>query len=491
MNVLKILLPGLFAAQIIATIQVYLSNAGLYRALIAVSNAGYLAVPNRRAMFHLGEFGPAFFGGLFFTLTVGAGLSIFAFATAWIWDRVFLRNRLFLVFLLILWTGCLVLVNFRGFCPAAASYFLFIPPVVFAAALKWMPKQAVGKIRWGELFHIIPLLLLALLWTPLAGSHVFLDIRDRFLLSSFPGKWINDFYYRYTLYPAESFISLDQKIIRTCNPEQIRKDPDAKLIREKLLHHDYLPISGYVKADLELIKKDGIFIFKNRGKEILQIPQGDFLSGSGTILREFSLKTDRYSFFRRFTFFCLLTGSPIILYIILHTLLRLASSIFMNSEKASATASVLCFLTGGALLILLFSGGDRAIDVRDLSEAMESGKWRDRVAALKIVERQRIEIGDFKAYKKMLKSPCVPERYWLAKAMSKSRKPESFSALLTLLDDPHRNVVCMAFYALSQRGNAGAAGEIIKRIKTSGDWYTQWYAYRALRALGWKQAESK
>ena len=370
MNVLRILLPGLFAAQIIATIQVYLSNAGLYRALIAVSNAGYLAVPNRRAMCHLGEFGPAFFGGLFFTLTVGTGLSIFAFATAWIWDRVFLRNRLFLVFLLILWMGCLVLVNFRGFCPAAASYFLFIPPVVFTAALKWMPEQAVGKTRWGELFHIIPLLLLALLWTPLAGSHVFLDIRDSFFLSGFPGKWINDFYYRHTLYPAEAFKSLDQKIIRTCNPEQIGKDPAAKLIREKLLDYDYLSISGYTKADLEIVKKEGIFVFKNRGKEILRIPRGDFLSGSDIILREFSLKTDRYSFFRRFTFFCLLTGSPIILYIILHALLRLASSLFMNSEKASAAASILCFLTGGALLILLYSGGGRAIDVRNLSEAM-------------------------------------------------------------------------------------------------------------------------
>ncbi|MBW2631294.1 MAG: HEAT repeat domain-containing protein [Deltaproteobacteria bacterium] len=491
MKLLKILLPGLFAAQVIATIQVYLSNAGLYRALMAIGDAGYLAVPNRRVMVHLGEFGPAFFGGLFFTLTVGAGLSILAFAAAWMWDRGFSRNRLSLGFFLILWVGCLVLVSFKGFCAATASYFLFVPPMVFAAALKWMPKQIVEKTRWGELFHIIPLLLLAVMWVPMVGSNVFLNIRDSFLLSDSPGKWINDFYYNYTLYPAEAFKSLDQKMIRTCNHDEIGGGPATNLVKEKLLRHDYLPIRGYSKADLEISSNDGLLVFKNRGKAVLRIPPKDFLSRSGPILRDFSLKTDRYSFFRKFVFFCLLTGSPVILYIILRALFLLALTPFMNPGRVSVMASVLCLLTGGALLILLYSGSGRVVDARNLSEAMESGNWKDRVAALKFIGRKGMEVSNFEAYERMLKSPRVPERYWLAKAMSKSRKPETGSALLALLDDPHRNVVCMAFYALGWRGNSAAEGEIIRRIEASGDWYTQWYAYRALRALGWKQAKSK
>jgi len=491
MKLLKILLPGLFAAQVIATIQVYLSNAGLYSALIATANAGYLAVPNRRAMAHLGEFGPAFFGGLFFTLTVGASLSIFAFAAAWMWDRVFSRNRVSLVFFLILWVGCLVSVNFKGFCPAAASYFLFVPPLVFAVALKWMPEQTVEKTRRSELIHVIPLLLLAFMWVPLAGSNMFLNMRDSFLLSDSPGKWINDFYYNYTLYSAEAFKSLDQKMIRTCNPDHIGGGPAANLVKEKLLRHDYFPINGYAKADLEISGKEGLLVFRNRGKEVLRIPPEDFLSRSGPILKEFSLKTDRYSFFREFVFFCLLTGSPIILYIILRTLFFLVLTPFMNPGRTSAMASVLCFLTGGVLLILLYSGSNRVVDVRNLSEAMESENWKDRVAALKFIGREGMEVSNLEDYERMLKSSSVPERYWLAKAMSKSRRPETYSDLLTLLDDPHRNVVCMAFYSLGRRGNAAAAGEIIKRIEASGDWYTQWYAYRALRALGWKQAKSK
>jgi len=71
--------------------------------------------------------------------------------------------------------------------------------------------------------------------------------------------------------------------------------------------------------------------FNNRGKTILRIAQGDFLAASGDVLREFSLKSDRHSSFRKFTFFCLLTGFPLILYITLYALFYLASCIFMDS----------------------------------------------------------------------------------------------------------------------------------------------------------------
>jgi len=49
----------------------------------------------------------------------------------------------------------------------------------------------------------------------------------------------------------------------------------------------------------------------------------------------------------------------------------------------------------------------------------------------------------------------------------------------------------MAFQALGQRGDSRAVKEILKRIESSDHWYTQWYAYKALKALGWKQARLK
>jgi len=59
--VAKVLLLGMLTAQIIATIQVYLSNAGLYHSLISISNAGYLTIPNQMIMKGLLELSTAFF----------------------------------------------------------------------------------------------------------------------------------------------------------------------------------------------------------------------------------------------------------------------------------------------------------------------------------------------------------------------------------------------------------------------------------------------
>jgi hypothetical protein len=90
----KAILLGLFSAQILSTIQVHLSNADLYQQLTLIRDAGYLAMPNQQIMDSLEEFGPAFFGGLFFTLTAGAGLCLLSFVAAWVWDRILGRHVL-------------------------------------------------------------------------------------------------------------------------------------------------------------------------------------------------------------------------------------------------------------------------------------------------------------------------------------------------------------------------------------------------------------
>ena len=71
-----ILICGLCIAQIIATIQVYLSNLELYNTLSNINSDGYLAIPNKLVMSGLRDFAPAFWGGLFFTFTIGAGISL-------------------------------------------------------------------------------------------------------------------------------------------------------------------------------------------------------------------------------------------------------------------------------------------------------------------------------------------------------------------------------------------------------------------------------
>ena len=101
----KALLSGLLSSQILGTLQVYLSNADLYRKLAAIKAAGYMAMPNQEIMDGLQDFGPAFFGGLFFTLTAGAGISILALAVFWIWDRLCARKAFVLIPIFLIWAG--------------------------------------------------------------------------------------------------------------------------------------------------------------------------------------------------------------------------------------------------------------------------------------------------------------------------------------------------------------------------------------------------
>jgi hypothetical protein len=489
----RAVLVGLLVAQVLATIQVYLSNVDLYDTLITVRHAGYLTIPNPRVMPSLQEFGPAFFGGLFFTLSVGAGLSIFSFAAAWIWDRLLLRNKYFLIVPLLPLVACIIGANRRGLCFMVTSYFVVIPIATFAAAVRWMPPQASKRHAVREMVHVIPVFLLALLflWPSQPNIDIFVDLRDSLLLTNPLGKKINDFYYKYTLYPAEVFKPLDQKLMKTCTLENIKKKTIVSHVEKELHNHDYLNVGRDEAVDLNIEAEGDVLVFKNKGKSILRVTPKSFFSGPEKALREFSSKSDRDSFFRNFTFVSLLIGFPIILYVFFYTLLCRVLSLFLDAPAASVLASILCFLTGTAIFFLAYSGTGEKTDEKHLSEALASESWQDRVGALKTVDQKGLDIGNFPAYQRIRSSPHIVERYWLVRALGISRKSETYKDLLAFLDDSHPNVVSMAYYSLGRRRNQSAVKEILQRIQTSGHWYNQWYAYRALRALGWKQTKSK
>ncbi len=482
---------GLLVAQVIATIQVYLSNLDLHRKLSAIKAAGYLTIPNQRIMPSLQEFSPAFFGGLFFTLSVGAGLTLLSIGAAWVWNRVFSRNRYILIVFLLLWLGSLVELNHRGFSFGATCYFFAIPPVVFLATLRWIPPRP-GNRGWvhGAL-HTIPVVVLALLWTPQINKNFFVDFRDIFLLSNPVGIKVNDFYYDYTLYPAEVFKSLDQKLLKTCSLQNLKKGALLARVEMELLDRDYLAVETDDAVDLKVVQDGGMLAFNHEGRTILQTTLADFLSKPATELEEFSAKSDRHGFFRHFTFYSLLVGLPLALYLLLHTLIRLLCCFFLDVRISSLIASILCLIVGLSILIPFHYMRWTDMDLKDVPRALASESWQKRVAALKIIERKGLEVSSFQPYPKLLASPHIAERYWLARALAVSRRPETYRDLLAFLDDPHPNVVSMAFYGIGQRGDIRGVSEILTRIKTSDHWYNQWYAYKALRALGWKQRKSR
>ncbi|MBW2140364.1 MAG: HEAT repeat domain-containing protein [Deltaproteobacteria bacterium] len=483
---------GLIISQILATIQVYLSNLNLHETIIAVTAAGYLSVPNQHIAIHLKEFGTAFWGGLFFTLSLGSGLSILSFACAFLWDQLFSRNKILLILLLLFWLVFLFALNWQGFNFLVTSYFLFIPPAVFGLNLRRRPRQSGQKSRLMRIIYLLPIVGLALLlmWASKSDSNIFINTRDNLLLSNPVGRTINNAYYRYTLYPAEVFKPLDQKILRTANLESIDDDSHRKRMEIRLLRFDYLPLKNGFPADLTITMKGDLLVFENKGKTITEASSQEFLNRPGQVLNRFSAKSDPYGLFRQATIWSLLLGLPIMMYIFAFSILRFFAGFYMDFAASSIVAATLCFLLGLALLIPIIQSKGAAREIDDMSQALKSKQWQKRVAALRTIKNKRMEIGDFPAYRRLLSSPRITERYWLAQALGVSRRDETYKDLLALWDDPNRNVVCMVYAGLGFRSKRGVEKQIIERLKESEDWYVQGYAYRALRRLGWKQKRS-
>ncbi len=484
-----VLFLGLFVAQVIATIQVYSSNVHLHATLVAIKEAGYFPIPNEVFMPNLRELGPAILGGLFFTLSVGAGLTFISMAAALFWVHLLRRNKISLIPYLILWIGAIFIFNYRGFCPMVTLYFLIIPPVIFIVTMKWTSLHLAQMSRLTRIIHIIPPFLLALLWATQTNGPLFLEFRDNLLLSNSWGTKINDFYYANTLYPAEVFKSLDQKILKTADLGQIGKKPVARALERVLINYDYLNVDANRGVDLKILEDGNNFFFVNRGKTILRTSLQDFLSDPGKVLKDFSLRSDRYGFFRQFTLFSLLLGLPLTMYVVLHALFSMLIYPFLSFRISSIIASIVCFLFGMSLWVAFVELRGERIDGKELPAALESEDWRKRISALKTIVHNRMEISDFPNHQRFMTSSHLPERFWFVGALGVSRRPETHKEILPFLDDAHPNVERMALHALGQRGDSVAIPEIKKRIETSDHWFSQWYAYKALRALGGKQVK--
>lgn len=486
----KVMLLGLAVAQALAAVWVYVSNISLHKMVSALQATGYLAVPNSFVGPGLIKLGPAFWGGLFFTFTVGAGLSVLALSLAWSWDRLMARHRAPLILFVVAWGAALVAINVDGVDPVASSFFLAVPPSVFWAAVRWMPPKPEQGTWMRNVFFCLPLAAVALIWFSQNDAYLFLDVRDHLLLSTDAGKKINDFYYRYTLYPAEVFKSLAQKTIRTSKISGVDDPALLGRIEQSLLKLDYLPLHAEASADLDLEVRNGRLMLGHRGRIVQETLVKDFLVNPARVLNDFSEKTDRHAMLRRITFWSLVAGLPLALYVMAFTLLNAAALLVLSAGRASLLAGLLCLTLGLALLVPLYGARAMVNAGRTPPELLASGTTAARVAGLRIMQERKWEIADIQDYRRFLTSPSIPERYWLAGALAVSRSPETYSDILKLLNDPQPNVVCAALQALGRRRDARAIPIILYQIKTSQHWYVQWYAYRALKDLGWSQAKS-
>ncbi len=482
-------ISGMMTAQILATWFVYFSNQRVLALVTAAEQAGYFSIPAGAATASLNGFGAAFWGGLFYTLSIGAGLTLLTWAGFQLWQFVFRRSRSILVIYAVLWAALLAAVNLRGMVLFPSLFGLLVPIATAWAGVKTGP--AVPSTR--SFLWIIPVLTLAALtglWITQLDRNLFTTIRDQILLSNPAGRRVNDFYYRYTLYAAEAFKSFHQKTLRSCNLEQVPDEQSARMWEERLARHDVLVLPQISRPDIRVIfEKKALRLISANGQSI-ETSALKFLSDPNKTLLSFSRATDCFLPLRRMTLVGLLLGFPILLFVMVYGTLYWAAGLICKPVQATWTASGICMVIG-ILLFLPMLNARPASNLPDNIDAMlASDQWTQRVAALKYIEEHNLEIAAYPRYQHLVTSPLVVERYWLAMAMAKSRAFDTYSRLLSMIDDPHPNVTCQVFKALGQQGRQAAINPIKQRLLELDHWYAQWYGYGALRKLGWQQTKS-
>lgn len=481
------IIVGLLASQTIAFFQVYLSNLDLKHSLSVLDAHGYFILPGPLVANQLDDILPAFAGGLFFALSIGAGLTVFAFGAAFCWDRFFHRHKAYAVVAVAVWCLPLIAVNLKGIQPFASLYVLIVPVIPIWSALKGRSISRKGERTMDPWVHIAVILLLAALWALQWQPSLFLDIRDRLLLSNRLGVLFNDAYYRYTLFPAQVFKALHQKTLKTCRLDGFQEANKEKAVERQLRQYDYLRITGNDPADLTIVSKGNRLVLHDHDGPVLNLPYDRFIANIYGALLSFSDGSDRQGFFRQMSFYGLLFGFPLLLYIFAYTFFFMVLSRFLSRYYAGFLSAGLCLLAGFLLLVAFQSGKSAPANKAAVREHLASDRWQQQVSALKAAAEYGDDIDFADLYQKLAASSRIPVRYWLARTLAVSKKTGTAEILEALLDDPSANVSCMAFRALGKRGSKTHIAQILGRIEETDHWYIQWYAYRALKALGWKQ----
>jgi len=482
-----IILAGFSVSQILGTVHVLLSNRAIFQAMTDLLGRGLLTVPNALVLPSLRELRPALLGGLFFTLTLGAGLTALTLLLVQAIRSLPGISRSFLFgFILLFMAFCLILVNKNGFNPVGSSYFIVLPPLAAELARRFLPGKDMGvsprSIAVPTLFFLFSLPFLA----QATGPDFFHQVRDRGLLSHPWGLAVNDFYYRYTLYAAEAVKSLQQKLIRTYRIEGSMDGDKAAVLKRALNREDLFAVTSWA-ADLVLEENGDALSLGTPGGPALQADFPMILYGAPGIIEKFSSYTDRWDFFRKGTFHAMILFYPAALFFFIYTLISRCLSSRAGPRRGPLFASGLSFLllVGGAFL--LSPGRDIPALRPDLPAMLRSNTPGEQSRALRTIYLHGPDVASFPRYEDLADSSSLPVRYWFTRCLEKSRAERATALLLHLLEDGRITVATTAIEALAGRGDRRVIPEIRKRLIRSEDWYVQWYAYRALRKLGWCQ----
>jgi hypothetical protein len=513
----RVLALGLAVSQAVATALVYLSNRALAEKIAAVRAAGYGPLPGVNIDPSLTGFEAAFAGGSFFTLSTGAGVTMLTFGAVLLvsslaplyrtWKTralkpgwwipallAFMPAAVAAAILIIAWPALLIWANRHGFCPGMTAFLVFVPPPVIWAATKWSPRKiGYGRLPWRMPVHFTLIAILLALWAWQVNKDVFINFRDNLLLTSGPGARVVDFYYRYTLYPAEVFKRLSDKQIKTCVLEGFEDPAESGRLEAVLRAHDYFVVpAGAVKPDLELVRRGDVLAFARGGKPLINVDRKRFMALAGDMLDGFSEKVDHQFVFRRFTLVSLAGVAPLALYLAVYGLFCLLPGLLVNIRVSSFLAPLLCFVFWAGVILYLGPPPPTRIDADRAAAAIRDGSRKERIAALRYIEGEKLDVGRFEGYQRLLDTTDPAQLYWLVRTLGGSRDPAAGIALFRFLNSDSAYIVCKAMASIARQAEKQGdlarrrtRNMLVRKMETADNWYIQFSAYKAARSLGW------
>lgn len=452
---------GLF--HVAATLFVRQSNLALLAKTRAIAAAGFLALPNPATQPPLESWEAALCGALFFTLTSGAMALCAALAAPGLHAMGALsRNRARVVHALIL-AGVLLLVGIsRETLPlllGATGVFLLLFP----------SGEPAPRIRAVTLlFHTLIPLLVAL---GIAGTHVslpgglFSGFRDAFLFDNKAGDAVRDFYYTYTLFPAEAFKRLDQRSQVTV------QGPVDPALGGAIIRLGHIPVSDGPRDYTLSLRGDTVVL--STPKEEFTAEAQAFIAYPGDVFSRFSFTVDPFDPLRTFTWYALFSGFPLLVYLLVHAAVTLLARLFCPMPRAIRIATVGVTASAAALVLLLALGLSLPESTRTALSALSDPAKGDTARTEAILAASD--------------HPSALVRYRAALAVPRIRHPLLKRDLLVrLVSDRDINVVCQALGAMGDTGDRQYLTGVEGVVRSRPEWYVQWYGYRAMGRLGWR-----
>lgn len=456
-------LAGLLGGGLLGLTRTRAASEALLQKNLALIELGLPALPGPGHLDTLTSWKPALAGGLFFALTLGLSFSALSYLWARLARTLFSRWKPLLAAALALPLGAPVWAFHRG----DAGLAIALLAMAAAATLSAMngPAPSAPDLARGLVAAVLVMLSISPLTLAVEGSLI--RVRNQLLLSNPVGMAVNDFYYNWTLYPAQAVkpLAVHTQPLVSIAPQldtrQRRRICNNLLASRVLCVDDATP-----GVDARLRKVDHELALISGETRVV-------LTGSGgAAVREawaaLSDETDRSAPLRLGTFNSLKFGLPVAFCLLLYTLTGAFAERFNRRFTTPRRREAVRWGLYALPLLLLFVS------------LLPGERVRRYMPLIDLQEVTHEEVLN------ALDSDDPVLRHYGALATVKVISQEYEAELLAALDDPIINVRYAAALSLNPTGPESRERLLTLLADPDREWYVKERAWSALWRSGWR-----